>query len=71
MNENARYRLQRKEAYAIANVIGNRSMPVHTYRWKDIMASGDRAALVEILLSTRGPEEYRIIDTWEGIENAD
>jgi len=71
MNENARYRLQRKEAYAMANIVGNYSCPVHTYRWKDIMVSGDRAALVEILRSTRGPEEYRIIDTWEGIENAD
>jgi hypothetical protein len=28
--------LERKEAYALPNTLGNHSMPVHTYRWKAI-----------------------------------
>lgn len=55
-----RYRLQRKEAYAMPNVLGNHSFPVHTYRWKDIAASDDRAALASIMPDDKN---YRIEDT--------
>ena len=55
-----RYRLQRKESYAMPNVLGNHSFPVHTYRWKDIAASDDRAALAAIMPDDRN---YRIEDT--------
>jgi len=55
-----RYRLQRRESVAMPNILGNRSMPVYTYRWKDIAASDDEAALLDIMLSGDG---YRIEDT--------
>lgn len=55
-----RYRLQRKEAYTTPNILGNRSFPVHTYRWKDIAASDDRAALEKLMPNSR---DYRIEDT--------
>ena len=56
----ARYRLQRKETVAMPNVLGNHSMPVYTYRWKDIAVSDDKAALLGIM--PRG-DGYRIEDT--------
>ena len=52
MIEQCRYRLQRKESY---------SMPVHTYRWKDIAVSGDFEELKKHL--PNGPD-YRIIDVF-------
>ena len=55
-----RYRLQRKEAYTMPNILGNRSFPVHTYRWKDIAASDDRAALEKLMPNVK---DYRIEDT--------
>ncbi len=58
-----RYRLQRKEAYAMPNILGNRSFPVHTYRWKDIAASDDRAALEKLMPNSK---DYRIEDTRPG-----
>lgn len=30
------YFLERKEPYAMPNILGNQSFPVHTYRWKAI-----------------------------------
>lgn len=68
MNENARYRLQRKEQFVKENILGNRSFPVYTYRWKDIVVSNDRGALEAILQGTTDQDDYRIIDTWDGIE---
>ena len=56
----ARYRLQRKETVAMPNVLGNHSMPVYTYRWKDIAVSDDKSALTDIM--PRG-DGYRIEDT--------
>lgn len=61
-----RYRLQRKEQYVKPNVLGNHSMPVYTYRWKDIAASDDREALEEIMPDHK---HYRIEDT-RSSENA-
>ena len=42
------------------NILGNRSFPVHTYRWKDIAASDDRAALEKLMPNSK---DYRIEDT--------
>lgn len=60
-----RYRLQRKERYAMANILGNHSMPVHSYRWKDIAASSN---LEELKKHLPNDPNYRIIDTQEGKE---
>lgn len=54
----ARYRLQRRES--VPNMLGNHSMPVYTYRWKDIAVSDDKAALTDIM--PQG-DRYRIEDT--------
>lgn len=62
-----RYRLQRKEHVAMRNVLGNHSMPVHTYRWKDIAASDDRETLVAI--TPKDNAEYRIEDTRQCLQN--
>ena len=62
-----RYRLQRKERVALPNVLGNHSMPVHTYRWKDIAASDDYEALLAI--TPTGNAEYRIEDTRQCLQN--
>ena len=48
MSEQYRYRLQRKEPYSMPNILGNHSMPVNTYRWKDIAVSGDFEELKSI-----------------------
>lgn len=36
-----------KEAIARPNIVGNRSMPVHTYRWKDVMCCEDKEPLLK------------------------
>ena len=56
-----RYRLQRKEQYAMPNVLGNHSFPVYTYRWKDVAISDDKGALESLI--PIGSKEYRIEDT--------
>lgn len=53
-----KYCLQRKESYAMPNILGNKSFPVYTYRWKDIAISEDKKALEELILDGRA--EYRI-----------
>lgn len=55
-----RYRLQRKEAYAMPNILGNHSFPVHTYRWKDVAMSDNRDDLEKIMPNNT---EYRIEDS--------
>lgn len=55
-----RYRLQKKEPWAMPNILGNRSFPVHTYRWVDIVASDSKEALENI--RPKG-DDYRIEDT--------
>lgn len=60
---NSRYRLQQKEAFSMPNVLGNHSMPVKTYRWKDIAVCGAREPLEHQMLCCSPSENYRIIDT--------
>ena len=57
---NARYRLQRKEAYHMPNILGNHSFPVVAYRWKDILASDDKEVLEDYMTEDGN---HRIIDT--------
>lgn len=65
MNERLRYRLQRKEPYTMPNIIGNRSMPVRTFRWRDVALSNDKESLER---AARGRHDLRVIDTLEGVE---
>lgn len=60
-----RYRLQRKEAVAKPNIIGNHSFPVHTSRWKDIAMSNNKEELIKIMPNN---DTYRIEDTREEVE---
>ena len=53
------YFLERKEPYAMPNILGNHSMPVHTYRWKAIAVCEEREPLEELLKSKDG-KKYRI-----------
>lgn len=55
-----RYRLQRKEQISRPCIIGNRSYPLPTYRWKDIAVSNDKAALETGITDW---EKYRVVDT--------
>ena len=56
-----RYRLQIKESIHHPYVIGNRSYPYPTFRWKDIAVSDDLEALKKCM--TMKDDRYRIIDT--------
>mgnify|MGYP006989017847 CR=1 FL=1 len=60
--ERFRFRLQRKEAVARPNILGGRSFPVHTYRWRDVAASNYRF-LLEKMIPPESKSEYRIEDT--------
>lgn len=57
------YRLQRKEPYVLPNILGNHSMPVHTYRWRDIAICEDYDALYEVQKECKPAKDYRIIET--------
>lgn len=53
------YFLERKEPYTMPNILGNHSMPVHTYRWKAIAVCDDKEPL-ERELNKLGTDKYRI-----------
>ena len=55
-----RFRLQKKEAIARPNILGNCSFPVHTYRWRDIAMSESIDELLKIMPDNK---DYRIEDT--------
>ena len=65
MAERLRYRLQIKEPYTMSNILGNHSMPVKTFRWRDLALSNDKEALER---AARGRHEMRVIDTLEGVD---
>lgn len=54
------YFLEHKEPYAMPNILGNHSFPVHTYRWRTIAVSEEKYAL-ENLIPTDKRREYRVI----------
>ena len=58
-----RFRLQRKERVAMPCIIGNRSFPLPTFRWKDIAISDDATALEDLRRCCEPAENYRVIDT--------
>ena len=62
------YFLERKEPYAMPNILGNHSFPVHTYRWRAIAVSEERYAL-ENLIPTDKRSEYRVICNEQEKEN--
>ena len=43
------YRLERKERYVMPNILGNRSYPVPTYRWKTIAICEEKQPLEEVM----------------------
>lgn len=54
------YFLEHKENYTMPNILGNHSMPVKTWRWKQVAVCESRKPLADII--PRGKEkEYRII----------
>lgn len=53
------YFLERKEAYAMPNILGNHSFPVHTHRWKAIATCEDKE-LLERELINRDRNQYRV-----------
>ena len=54
------YFLERKENYTMPNILGNHSMPVQTWRWKQVAVCESRKPLADII--PRGKEKkYRII----------
>lgn len=60
-----RYRLQRKEPVAMPCVIGNHSMPLPSYRWKDI-AGSDNLELLREHARGMNPKTHRIEDIKDG-----
>ena len=54
------YFLERKEPHVMPNILGNRSFPVHTHRWKAIAICEEREPLEEAL-SGMDKETHRII----------
>lgn len=54
------YFLERKELYVMPNILGNRSFPVHTYRWKAIAVCEEKEPL-EKELQKMDEKSYRII----------
>jgi len=58
------YFLERKEPYAMPNILGNCSMPVHTYRWKAIAVCEELEPLLEELKKLNS-RDYRIISNQE------
>lgn len=53
------YFLERKEPYAMPNILGNKSFPVHTYRWRAIAMCEKREPL-EKKLEKLNKSSYRI-----------
>ncbi|ENZ12419.1 hypothetical protein HMPREF1090_03545 [[Clostridium] clostridioforme 90A8] len=41
--------LERKESYAMPNILGNCSQPVYTYRWKAIAKSETERPLLDMI----------------------
>lgn len=58
------YVLERKEAIARPNILGNCSFPVHTYRWKQICMCEEKEPLDEIFKDCVPQENYRIESRW-------
>ena len=54
------YFLERKEPYAMPNILGNHSFPVHTYRRRTIAVSEEKYVLENLIPSGKS-SEYRVI----------
>lgn len=53
--------LERKEPYAMPNILGNHSFPVHSWRWRQVAVCAEREPL-ERMIPPSKEKEYRIID---------
>ncbi len=53
------YFLERREQIARPNILGNKSFPIYTYRWKTIYTCPERWPLEDIL-SNLNRKDYRI-----------
>lgn len=47
------YFLERKESCVMPNILGGHSMPVHTFRWKQIAMCEQREPLEELLTDAK------------------
>ena len=57
------YCLEYKEAYAMPNILGGHSMPVHTFRWKQLVLSNDKNYLQKMINSfSDSSDRYRIVE---------
>lgn len=65
-----RYRLQHKERFVSPNILGNHSMPVYSYRWRDIAVCDELEPLEYARAQCVPPKAYRIIDVLTGEEAA-
>jgi len=54
------YVLQRYEPYAMKNILGGTSQPVHTFRWKDIAISDSIDSIEKIKPQNNERFNYRI-----------
>lgn len=62
------YCLEYKEICAMPNILGGHSMPVYTFRWKQLALSEDKKALQKIIDNSPGyKDRYRIVEMpqWE------
>lgn len=55
------YFLERKEPYAMPNILGGHSMPVHTERWKQVAVCEEREPLKDYIARMKNKDDYRII----------
>ena len=53
------YFLERKEAHALPNILGNHQFPVHTYRWKAVAICETEEPLLALIPPGR-EKEYRV-----------
>lgn len=53
------YFIERKEPYTLPNILGNKSFPVHTHRWKIIAACESKTPL-ELALEKMDKKTHRI-----------
>ena len=65
-----RYRLQRKEQWVVPNILGNRSMPVYSWRWKDVYASNNYNLLADCMQEIVD-KDYRNLHNMYRIEDTE
>ena len=54
------YVLERREPFILQNILGNKSQPVYTYRWKEIAIAENKEDLEAIKPKDNPHFKYRI-----------